>query len=192
MSETQFTPTQAYWNELRGFEETIFQRNALLTPVMYPEVKSTEKWTPEFAEPTGNVPDAVFDSVMYRAKRWQVPFWMSRLATLTVFSEDEVIDPDDVAKTEDALGLARIYWINLRPEKEELRVLSVAMLLHRGGVVGGPELAMKKKGWFVARTAKGLVMPNNADYEFVRTEFQRNQNGAFTFWSPKQDSEPEL
>lgn len=191
MSEIKHTPTQSYWNDVRKFEETIFQRNAALTATMYPEFESVEKWTPEFAEPTGNVPDAVFDSVMYRAKRWQLPFWASRLATLTVFSDDEVIDPDDVAKPEDAFGLARIYWVSLRPEKERLRVLSVAKFLDQGGVVGGPESTMKSNKWVVTRTAPGYVVPNDSDYEFVHTEFQRNQHGAYTRWRPMLDSEPE-
>lgn len=172
MAETPFTPSQDYWDQLRSYEEVVFERNKQLTPQIFPEHQAAEVWSSGLCQPIGP------DTIAYSASKKLLKEYRSTRLALFSFS--------DISSE----GIARLFEVYLRPESEKILSFPVWTKLTHRGLAEGRHLDISRQRFAAARIARkvpGVLLPNHDDYNMVHEQLQRGATGAYTRWSPAHD-----
>ncbi len=158
---------QTYWDGLREHEEALFQRTNSLTPVMYPDAHAAATWN------TGNNDLVSPDAVAYNARSRF--FGRGRDITLTEFS----------LRDRGNSGFARVYYLDLRPGREMLTVVSFFTRLRHIGL--DPSDKKARKTQIDLAKELGQLIPGREHYEFIKEQFARGASDIFTYRDPATD-----
>lgn len=159
---------ETYWDSLRKHESALFDRNQHYTSMKYPDVHATETWY------SGNNDIMNPDAVAYNAcNRF---FERVRSVNLTEFSFQNIGDT----------GFARVYYLDLRPGREVLEVITYFCRLRHVGL--DPKDSRQCAGQKKQARKVGLTVPSPQHFEFIKEQFELGASGAFRIRDPERDS----